>query len=467
MNELTLEQTDRIIQFVKRQEIVFSHLSDDLIDHICCDLEELIMRGVGFDDAFREVRRRIGKSGLKTIQEDTLYAVDSKYRKMKKTMKISGVAGTILLGLASVFKIMHWPFAGIMISLGALILITLFLPSSLTVLWKESKSGKRLFLFITAFFASALFIAGVLFKVQHWPGSSLVIAIGMFTAIILFVPALIYRLVNDPDNTLPRWLFLTGGTAVALYGAGFLFKVMHWPAAALLLTISTLLLAILILPAYIYYRWGKDEHITLGAVAIIASFVLFLGPTLVISFRKVPNFDSMFLTTYSLNNKSVEYRLARNEKIIKEFSGSHEEPVVILHSGTVNLIEFIDKAEETLLNSDMGLIHLINNPVTDQNDLLFDSHSELMMLFSDMMITGELERMLQDYRLLVTSMAGPGVSAYTNEFPTLEGYLPLGENVIDISPVVIMQSLDMLKAAILDIEAATIREISRTTTINE
>ena len=32
---------------------------------------------------------------------------------MKNTMKISGIAGTIMFGFATLFKIQHWPLAGI------------------------------------------------------------------------------------------------------------------------------------------------------------------------------------------------------------------------------------------------------------------------------------------------------------------------------------------------------------------
>ena len=60
---------------------------------------------------------------MKEIQEETLYSVDTKYRNMKNTMKISGVAGTIMFGFAAMFKIQHWPGAGILMSLGALMLI--------------------------------------------------------------------------------------------------------------------------------------------------------------------------------------------------------------------------------------------------------------------------------------------------------------------------------------------------------
>ncbi len=32
---------------------------------------------------------------------------------MKNTMKISGIAGTIMFGFATLFKIQHWPLAGV------------------------------------------------------------------------------------------------------------------------------------------------------------------------------------------------------------------------------------------------------------------------------------------------------------------------------------------------------------------
>ena len=83
---------------------------------------------------------------MKDIQEETLYAVDTKYRYMKNLMKISGVAGTVMFGFAALFKIQHWPGAGIMMTLGALILVFAFMPSALVVLWKETHSRKRLFL---------------------------------------------------------------------------------------------------------------------------------------------------------------------------------------------------------------------------------------------------------------------------------------------------------------------------------
>jgi hypothetical protein len=81
-----------------------------------------MLYGLDFTEAYRRVNRKFGKRRLKEIQEETLYAVDTKYRRMKKynenfRYSRNNTAGLLL----ALFKIQHWPGAGIMLSLGALI----------------------------------------------------------------------------------------------------------------------------------------------------------------------------------------------------------------------------------------------------------------------------------------------------------------------------------------------------------
>jgi hypothetical protein len=120
MYELSPQDVNQISHDISRLEINYSHHADDLIDHFCCDVEHEMMKGLDFSEAYEKVKRKMGSlRRLREIQEATLYAVDSKYRKMKNMMKISGIAGTIILVFASLFKIMHWPGAerAILISL--------------------------------------------------------------------------------------------------------------------------------------------------------------------------------------------------------------------------------------------------------------------------------------------------------------------------------------------------------------
>ncbi|MCD4770412.1 MAG: hypothetical protein K8R35_09620 [Bacteroidales bacterium] len=463
MNELTLRQVDIISKYVYRNEIVFSHLYDDLVDHICCDLEESIRSGDDFDKAFRAFRLRIGGNGLTNIQKDTLFAVDSKYRKMKKTMKISGVAGTVLLGLSPVFKFLHLPGAGILLSLGALILVSLFLPSSLMVLWKESNSGKRLFLFTTAFLASALFIIGVLFKVQHWPGSGIILSAGLLTGILLFMPALISKIEFNTDSKVPTWIYRAGILAIALFGAGFLFKIMHWPGASILLVVSSCLISILIVPLYFYHRWKEDNSISLDAIFIIFVAVMFIVPIAIVSLDTSRNFEKLFLVSSDLNNRNIEFRIARNKDLLTLQDFGKDQEIGQLNTIVIDLLSQIEDIENSIIPSFGDNKQLMFSGEKELQSHLYNYDNTKKVYAPGVTLLPDLEKKLQAYKDMVNTLNMTYPETLLLTTPDLNHYLPEYNKGKDyerwIAPIAVIQSLETLKGAILDAEAATIRNL--------
>jgi PadR family transcriptional regulator, regulatory protein PadR len=71
MPELTFQDIDRIRRDVKGQDICFSHLADELLDHLCCDVEQEMACGLNFSEAYRRVKEKMGHRRLKEIQEET------------------------------------------------------------------------------------------------------------------------------------------------------------------------------------------------------------------------------------------------------------------------------------------------------------------------------------------------------------------------------------------------------------
>jgi hypothetical protein len=83
MPDLSLRNIDQISNDIRNEEVTFSHLPEDLIDHICCDVEYEMQSGLDFHDAYRRVKHKMGSGRrIREIQEETLYLVDSKYRKI-------------------------------------------------------------------------------------------------------------------------------------------------------------------------------------------------------------------------------------------------------------------------------------------------------------------------------------------------------------------------------------------------
>ena len=283
MPDLSIDNVNRIIHDVRNQEITYSHLADELIDYICCDVENEMTEGVDFMEAYRRVSQKIGKRRLKEIQEETLYAVDTRYRQMKNTMKISGIAGTVMLGFATLFKIMHWPGAGIMMTLGTLMLAFIFMPTALGVLWKETHNTKKVFLFISAFLAGIFILLGILFKVQHWPGAGILILLSVLISVLFFIPSMLVSLLRDPENKAKRPVYVIGASSLILYLTGFMFKIMHWPGAGLLLLAGMLLLFIIVCPWYTLISWKEEKSIKPEFIFMMVGSLAIIIPSALIS----------------------------------------------------------------------------------------------------------------------------------------------------------------------------------------
>ena len=355
MPDLTQQNLQQIRRDVVREEISFSHLLDELTDHICCEVEDEMQRGLNFSEAYRAVRRKLGPRRLREIQEETLYAVDNKYRKMKNTMKISAIAGTVLLGFAALFKIMHLPGAGIILIIGAMTLAFIFMPSALTVLWKETHSGKRLFLYISAFLASMLFIVGVVFKIQHWPGSGIALSLAMASGTLLFLPALLAAKLKDQDNRSKRIVYILGTLGMAAYMAGLLFKILHWPLASLLVSVGLALIFFVVMPWYTRLTWRSDDHVSSAFIYMVIGALAIVIPSLLISLNVQRTYEGGYFIQQKAQQELIDYKLSENQATISNCRDTLLKPALAeISSHTTPLLELIDGIGKKMNDASVG-----------------------------------------------------------------------------------------------------------------
>jgi hypothetical protein len=355
MPELSLHNIDQISQDVRKQEITFSHLLDELTDHVCCDVEYEMQKGMNFQEAYLMVKQKMGKRRLKEIQEETLYAVDTKYRIMKTTMKISGVAGTVMVGLAALLKIQHWPGAGILLTLGALTLALVFLPSALSVLWKETHNTKRLFLFISAFLTGACFIAGTLFKIQHWQGAGPILILGTLSGILFFVPSLLISRLNDQENKAKRPVYILGAAGVVLYVAGLLCKIQHWPLATIFMVTGLILLCILAFPWYTWLTWKEENHLSSTFIFMVIGFLLIIIPGAIVNLNLQHSYQDRYYTTNNQQNALYDYLFMNNSSLVSRYHDSlNYQKLDQLHARTTGILSVVSNVQEEMVRESEG-----------------------------------------------------------------------------------------------------------------
>jgi uncharacterized membrane protein len=350
MPELSLRDINQIILDVRSQEIVFSHLADELADHICCEVEYEMGKGLGFNEAYLIVKEKIGHRRLKEIQKETLYAVDTKYRNMKKTMKISAIAGTVLLGFAALFKIMHWAGAGIMLTFGGLSLAFVFLPSALGVLWKETHNRKKLFLYISCFLAVMFFILGVVFKVQHWPGAAVVLSLSALSGILLFIPALLISKLREQDKKSKKIVYILGAVGLISYSLGLLFKIQHWPMATVLVVAGSVLIFLVAFPWYTRITWKDDITVNARFIFMVAGSMALVIPGLMLNLSLQRSYDEGYFRQLEEQQAMFAYEFSNNQSMIINCNDTSLLPVLKdINVRTIELLQAVNETEAKLI----------------------------------------------------------------------------------------------------------------------
>jgi hypothetical protein len=211
MAELTEKEIRRLNREIQKQGLTYTELQQELLDHLYCDVEAEMEEGLEFIKALEKVRKGMGKDRIQQIQEETLLLINQKYRIMKKFMYILGMIAPAMLITGTIFKIQHWPGAGVLLVLSLFILGAIYLPVFVMVKIRDTrKEGKKVNMpmYIFGLIAGIIFIAGAMFKIQHWPGAGIMIMLSGLVTVFIFIPILVVQALKDKENQVQNFTIL-------------------------------------------------------------------------------------------------------------------------------------------------------------------------------------------------------------------------------------------------------------------
>jgi hypothetical protein len=189
MNDAAIDDNlDRIRSDLVCRGVTYDPLIDDLLDHICCLVEDNMNTGSDFESSYDRVMESIGEKRLPEIQHQTLLNLDKKFQRMKNFTYLFGLTSALLTIVGAFFKKMHWPGAGILITVGIVLVVLVFLPLYFLTNYREQVEKKNPVYAIVGYLTLAFLMAGALFKIMHWPGANIMIQAGLGVLIIGFIP---------------------------------------------------------------------------------------------------------------------------------------------------------------------------------------------------------------------------------------------------------------------------------------
>jgi len=107
---------------------------------------------------------------------------------MKQKIYILGVITTIIISTGAILKVNHWPGAAILLVTGTLILVLLFLPAALINNYKAEGSSQNKLLYIVTFITCFVVFTAMLYKIMHWPYAGIGLLIAIPFPYIVFLP---------------------------------------------------------------------------------------------------------------------------------------------------------------------------------------------------------------------------------------------------------------------------------------
>jgi hypothetical protein len=160
---------------------------------------------------------------------------------MKKSINFVGYIAGLLMFTTVVMKINHFPGAGLAMVLAG-VGLSIYLPFFLLYKPGEESNIRTNKVGITGAISASIINLAITFKFQHWPGTGVLMTLGLVSFALIFIPMLLRKKMKEENSERNAIMNTLGATGLTLFSLGILFKIMHWPGAAIMLTLSVFFL---------------------------------------------------------------------------------------------------------------------------------------------------------------------------------------------------------------------------------
>jgi len=227
MYNVTEAQVEFILKDIEARGVVLEDLRDNLLDHMCCIIEEEMDEKEDFEVFYESVLPRFFKENLMEIQVETDNLIKFKnFYNMKKILKISGIATVFFTTMGAILKTFHLPGAAMAIVLGGFTFSLIFLPLLIAIKFRdeESKVDKAVFSF--GFLIAMILSAGLIFKLMHWPFANVMMLSSTVAFTFVYVPIYFFTRVRRADlrfNTIVNsvLMMVCGGIFFTLFDLSY------------------------------------------------------------------------------------------------------------------------------------------------------------------------------------------------------------------------------------------------------
>ena len=182
MKNLTEEQRLEVRNFLAGQGLTFGPLLEEMLDHVSSDLEGRVGQGLSFEDAWLELKSSIPENHLLSIQTETMETINKRF----SISRILSMAALVLMFGGIIFKILHLSGASELLILSFAAIAGSFLSATVSGIYfnKEKQGALRL---VSILAGTLLLMTGFTFRLMHWPGANFLVTLGVGVSLVSFL----------------------------------------------------------------------------------------------------------------------------------------------------------------------------------------------------------------------------------------------------------------------------------------
>lgn len=193
------EQRTIIKDLLILRGLTFKPLQEEMLDHICCDVEERIAEGSSFEEALRSTMIDIPEDHFKLIQKHTMDTINKRFA-LSQWLSYAALG---FLFCSVIFKLLHLQFAGELLLLSFALIAAALLTSSVSGIYmnREKRGAQRVLAIVVGVI---ILLIGYGFKILQLPGADQIVVLSVIVLLgsLLINTLFVYHNATGEGNLL-------------------------------------------------------------------------------------------------------------------------------------------------------------------------------------------------------------------------------------------------------------------------
>ena len=171
---------------------------------------------------------------------------------------------------------------------------------------------------VVGLFVGFMVMVATVFKIQHYPGASIMMIVGLTFFASFFIPLYFISRFAEEKNTIARVANILAILTLSPMAMGILFKIQHYPGASIMLLLGSLGFCFVCLPLFLIASFKSKKTILSFLNVILGLFMV--STWLILQGYYSPSFDLVRKVVFvddELNYVTNSLELSVNKKLDK------------------------------------------------------------------------------------------------------------------------------------------------------